>query len=146
MGIPIFLLCVANISGVLGEMFRFIYAKIICRPCFSFYKRRQESKRAKLKTEQDKEPGNDTNNALPNDDLLISDQRVAVPLTVTLIIITGYILIGALIFHNFEGWSITQGSYFCFITLGKRETRSSLITFSSFLSFEFQQPLVLVIL
>jgi hypothetical protein len=32
-GIPLFLMCVANLSGVLGDMFRFTYAKICCRLC-----------------------------------------------------------------------------------------------------------------
>lgn len=46
-----------------------------------------------------------------------NEERVTVPLTITMIIITLYILIGALIFNQFEGWSLIQSGYFCYITL-----------------------------
>lgn len=46
-----------------------------------------------------------------------SEERVTVPLTITMIIITLYILIGALIFNQFEGWTLIQSGYFCYITL-----------------------------
>lgn len=48
---------------------------------------------------------------------LMARERVAVPLTVTMIIIAAYIWIGSALFHNFEGWTMTQAGYFCFITL-----------------------------
>jgi hypothetical protein len=32
-GIPLFLMCIANLSGTLGDMFRFVYAKVCCRLC-----------------------------------------------------------------------------------------------------------------
>jgi potassium channel subfamily K, invertebrate len=128
-GIPIFLLCVANISGVLGEMFRFIYGKIICRPCFMWKRRRALARRTELQQQLER-GANESQQKLPTKkpdegavaDLLLDQQRqqrVAVPLTVTMIIIAGYIWIGSALFHNFEGWSMTQAGYFCFITLGK---------------------------
>lgn len=55
-----------------------------------------------------------------DDDLNGSDEteeRVTVPLTITMIIITLYILIGAVIFNQFEGWTLIQSGYFCYITL-----------------------------
>lgn len=135
----------ANISGVLGEMFRFIYGKIICRPCRIIKKRRAASRKAKLEedsganvdpaptngwsTEPDvnreasmKKPENATlaNAAIEDGEDQPRNERVAVPLTVTMIIIAAYIYIGSALFHNFEGWSMIQAGYFCFITLGKR--------------------------
>ncbi len=142
-GIPIFLLCLANISGVLGEMFRFIYGKIICGPC-SFIKRRRASLR---KAKLERENAMTTDHGIPtvclpdsenrrtsvqrpantiraDDDLddeeQQGNQRVAVPLTVTMIIIAAYIWIGSALFHSFEGWTMIQSGYFCFITLGKK--------------------------
>ncbi|CAF0798257.1 unnamed protein product [Rotaria sp. Silwood1] len=139
-GIPIFLLCLANISGVLGEMFRFLYAKVLCMPCLFVRNRR----RLASKVDLEEENGISTNHAPTNDETLDDDimknslkissnrividdeldgeekrkyQRVAVPLTVTMIIIAAYIWIGSALFHNFEGWSMTQAGYFCFITL-----------------------------
>ncbi|UJR15593.1 hypothetical protein I4U23_002529 [Adineta vaga] len=136
-GIPIFLLCVANISGVLGEMFRFIYAKIICAPCTLMKRRRATARKAKeeeengtstnpvvwsaqddIKKNSIKPPINATGIANDvDDDIQRENQRVAVPLTVTMVIIAAYIWIGSVLFHNFEGWSMTEAGYFCFITL-----------------------------
>lgn len=142
-GIPIFFLCVANISGVLGEMFRFLYSKILCGPCSFVKKRRAQARKAKL----EEESGISSDRAQPNgwklndenransrqrlsntffnktaeidEEEARRNQRVAVPLTVTMIIIAAYIYIGAAIFHNFEEWTMMQSGYFCFITLGK---------------------------
>jgi hypothetical protein len=140
-GIPIFLLCVANISGVLGEMFRFIYGKIICKPCYMIRDRRRAAKKSKIEEVNDihieeSQPNrwksdtheqsirtstkkSDSNMIMDEINPPSSNERVAVPLTVTMVIIAAYIWIGSLLFHNFEGWSLMQAGYFCFITLGK---------------------------
>lgn len=139
-GIPIFFLCVANISGVLGEMFRFLYSRIICGPCSFVKKRRAQARKAKLEEESgissdrnhpngwnlhDDNPSTSrkgfTNTLVndPDDNDGRQNQRVTVPLTVTMIIIAAYIYIGAIIFHSFEGWTMMQSGYFCFITLGE---------------------------
>ncbi|CAF0871027.1 unnamed protein product [Adineta ricciae] len=119
-GIPIFLLCVANISGVLGEMFRFIYGKIICAPCKLIKRRSAATRKAKAEEENAVVKG-PINNMGDDDDFVEDEQpsnhRVAVPLTVTMIIIAAYIWIGSALFHNFEGWTMIQSGYFCFITL-----------------------------
>ena len=52
-------------------------------------------------------------NALYTEDNL----QVQVPLYVSLILICGYIALGALIFGLWEGWGFLIASYFCFITL-----------------------------
>ena len=143
-GIPIFLLCVANISGVLGEMFRFIYAKLICGPCLYIKGRRAKERKTKLEEETGisrdhtrpsggwtlnddnrKPPGKRLSNSMTAEEELDEDEqrrneRIAVPLTVTMIIIAAYIWIGSALFHNFEGWTMMQAGYFCFITLGKK--------------------------
>ena len=46
-----------------------------------------------------------------------ADEKVTVPLTVTMLIITIYLLLGALLFHKFEEWTLVQAGYFCYITL-----------------------------
>jgi len=45
------------------------------------------------------------------------EQKIRVPIYVCLIIITGYILAGSVLFTYWEGWDIMTGSYFCFVTL-----------------------------
>ncbi|CAF1054055.1 unnamed protein product [Rotaria sp. Silwood1] len=139
-GIPIFLLCVANISGVLGEMFRLLYSKVLCKPCHMIKKRRADARKAKLEEESgmnidrvntggwtihdnnnnntNKKPTNHSMNAIDtDDDEQLHNKRVTVPLTITMLIIAAYIWAGSLIFHSFEQWSMTQAGYFCFITL-----------------------------
>ena len=63
--------------------------------------------------------GNNTND--DDDDPLskpIDTSNVRVPVWVTLLIMTGYILGGAFMFTMWEqGWDFLVGSYFCFITL-----------------------------
>ncbi|CAF1147059.1 unnamed protein product [Didymodactylos carnosus] len=134
-GIPIFLLCVANISGVLGEMFRFLYSKVICRPCHAIKRKRH---RMKMKNQQDLHPTHMTAGWTMDDDYNIDTSgsnkfqqqfddddyetnsgkdRVTVPLTITMLIIAGYIWAGSVLFHKFEEWTMIQSGYFCFITL-----------------------------
>jgi len=44
-------------------------------------------------------------------------EKVRVPVSICLIIITGYIVGGAVLFTLWEQWDLLTGSYFCFITL-----------------------------
>lgn len=141
-GIPIFLLCLANISGVLGEMFRFLYAKVLCAPCAFVRKRRELANKAKHQEENEvgKEQIDMNNYSMDDKKKRVSIKRpsdvsmdrngldnyrrryprIAVPLTVTMVIIAGYLWLGSILFHNFEGWTMMQSGYFCFITLGKK--------------------------
>ncbi|UJR31068.1 hypothetical protein I4U23_018578 [Adineta vaga] len=141
-GIPIFLLCIANISGVLGEMFRFLYARICCGACYMMKRRRALARKAILEengmnnnnnrgngggwevddnnpdSSEKKQPANSSiNQAEPDENELLDGQRVTVPLTITMCIIAFYIWAGSMIFHSFEQWDMTEAGYFCFITL-----------------------------
>lgn len=44
--------------------------------------------------------------------------KVRVPVTLCLVIVLAYICSGAFLFHRLENWSILEGSYFCFTSLG----------------------------
>jgi len=121
-------------------LFRLIYSKIICAPCVFVKKRRARARKSKLEEESGistdrTRPSewtlNDNNkigtgkrlsNELATDDEeeQLRNQRTAVPLTVTMIIIAAYIWLGSVLFHSFEGWTMIQSGYFCFITLGKK--------------------------
>lgn len=122
-------------------MFRFIYSKVICAPCTLIKKHRMRKNTHKLEeteinadvaasgdlalTDQNKSTTikNPSSNTSVDNNLDEADkfgeQRVTVPLTVTMIIIALYIWIGSALFHNFEDWTMIQSGYFCFITLGK---------------------------
>lgn len=47
----------------------------------------------------------------------LDEKKVTVPLTITMIVIGGYIFGGAVLFGLWEGWDWLQSAYFCFITL-----------------------------
>jgi hypothetical protein len=143
-------MCVANISGVLGDMFRFIYSRIFCRFCYIKTKKRSEKDQNVMHNNLDimntgvidtvvpygdehRISGNyhgnqlkpmngydDKSKGILIDEEIVEeddDDKVTVPLTITMIIITGYIAIGAVLFHKFEQWTLIQSAYFCFITL-----------------------------
>lgn len=43
--------------------------------------------------------------------------KVTVPLTVSMLILTAYLVLGAFIFNRFENWDPVPAGYFCFISL-----------------------------
>jgi potassium channel subfamily K, invertebrate len=141
-GIPLFLMCISNISGVLGDMFRFLYSRVCCGLCRKSKKKDggnlSSDRRGSTagitanvgargitpnwvdssSTHMNKKANNDIEDKYiddPEDEE--EEEKVSVPLTVTMIIITGYLATGAALFNNFEQWSLVQAGYFCYITL-----------------------------
>jgi hypothetical protein len=43
--------------------------------------------------------------------------KVAVPIIVTLCVMFAYIVAGAILYVNWEGWTLYEATYFSFITL-----------------------------
>ena len=43
--------------------------------------------------------------------------KVIIPVTLCIVIIMVYIMLGAVMFHSWEGWDLISSAYFCFITL-----------------------------
>ena len=43
--------------------------------------------------------------------------KVLIPVTLCIVIIMMYILVGAVMFHQWEDWDLVSSAYFCFITL-----------------------------
>ena len=130
-------MCVANISGVLGDMFRYVYSRICCRLCIKKKPRKQPVPNQydhDLATARPNDvtpvwgPDSDINQKPPfNNDrnpriggdppLGNESDKVAVPLTVTMLIILAYLGVGAVIYMLTEEWKFVESIYFCFITL-----------------------------
>ena len=108
-------MCVSNLSGVLGDMFRFVYSRICCGLC-----NRKDKKHATSKNDSFSAPENQKTKIVDNEENMNADnaeEKVSVPLTVTMLIITAYIIFGAFLFNMNEGWALITAAYFCFITL-----------------------------
>ncbi|KAG4079228.1 hypothetical protein HA402_006951 [Bradysia odoriphaga] len=139
-GMPLFLLYLSNIGDVLAKSFKWIYAKVfLCRICPGVAKRRALRERRKMRAQNNiNERDYHIEEALENistissisqrsdedlEDDIVEDiegatNTVTVPITVCLMIMTGYILMGSLIFRMWEkDWRFLDGCYFCFISL-----------------------------
>jgi uncharacterized protein YoxC len=91
-GIPFFLLSIANISQMLSSGLRYVYVKI-----FNSIKRFLCKKRE----------------IMEDDDSTTTE----VPLFIVVFIFSIYILIGAYLFENFENLSFAKSVYFTFVTV-----------------------------
>jgi hypothetical protein len=47
----------------------------------------------------------------------IDYKKITVPISLTLFVLSSYILLGGILFKTIEGWTVLEGVYFCFITL-----------------------------
>ncbi|CAF3456626.1 unnamed protein product [Rotaria socialis] len=153
-GIPIFLLCLSNISSVLGDIFRFMYSGLLhcfCCACRIYTRnRRRVNRQSRLSKLQDShgidytgaptidpcwpeanrrtagklsdEDENDCDDYDDDDDDddkddIWSRMESRVPFGAVILIIIGYIYLGAVMFSKFEGWTMIESVYFCYITL-----------------------------
>lgn len=67
--------------------------------------------------DDDDEDDEDISNGSIELEITGDTRTVTVPLTISLTIMIGYMMFGALLFARWEGWGMLDGSYFCFISL-----------------------------
>ncbi|XP_013790710.1 TWiK family of potassium channels protein 7-like, partial [Limulus polyphemus] len=136
-GIPLMLIYLTNIGDLLAKAFRYVYGRLCtCKP--SDHNRHRKNYRAhhtvtnnSPNTRNSVEPGIQHKLYMTPEDevrtetipeelgkgLEFMNEHVAVPITLCLLILVGYILGGAALFSVWEGWDFLNGSYFCFVTL-----------------------------
>ncbi len=129
LGIPIFLMSLARISGILSEVYRFLYGRVLCYPCTNFGNTKPEQV-IKPKAKSDVEnmahfEGNDIKGKVVDEEDEVDEEEeeeqvkdhVSVPLFFVVSTFGGYIVLGMFIFYFLESWTFLQGAYYTYVTL-----------------------------
>jgi hypothetical protein len=138
-GIPLMLLCLTNIGSTMADAFRFIYCNVCCSYCNMVKKRRNlralQSVELSHTNSSPSLPSSPTPTTLPIvsspnnenppsanvvefvDNLNVDYRKTTIPISVTLSLLTSYLILGAVLFSEWEKWAFLDGAYFCFVTL-----------------------------
>ncbi|XP_045172126.2 uncharacterized protein LOC123534111 [Mercenaria mercenaria] len=111
LGIPLTLLCLTNIGDLMAHGFRSLYGKVCCGLCCILFRPRR---RRRLDPEKGLSGAEERMIMQENEK---SGEVVHVPTSVCLLLMSSYIMLGTLLFAEWEKWDLVTGTYFCFITL-----------------------------
>ncbi|KAG1709817.1 TWiK family of potassium channels protein 7 [Nymphon striatum] len=110
-GIPLMLVFLANIGDGMAKAFRYAYSRMCCRWCRSKRKQSEFSQFGK-----NKKKVKSLSEEMVGDEDYMPTNKVIVPIIMNLILITIYIVLGAVLFSYWEGWDLVSASYFTFVT------------------------------
>ncbi|XP_076053851.1 TWiK family of potassium channels protein 7-like [Oratosquilla oratoria] len=110
-GCPLLLVFLANIGDAMANSFVYIYSRCCCRMCRA---RRYDSE---LPPDVSKK-----NKRLLIDDIVgkedyMPTNEVFVPVTLNLVLLFVYIMLGGVLFSYWEDWDLSSSTYFTFVTL-----------------------------
>lgn len=137
LGIPLYLMSLAKISFILGDMFRYIYSQLICTSCYISSKKSDKDKILKTQdiNSEEKENGSDNHNNNRNnkqnnfkqiedekielnaDEEELAKRKINVPLFLVFCILAGYLVLGGYVFTLLEDLTWVQSIYFCYVSL-----------------------------
>nr|XP_027232956.1 TWiK family of potassium channels protein 7-like [Penaeus vannamei] len=110
-GCPLLLVFLGNLGNSMAESFTYIYSRCCCRWCRSVRNLSELPPRASKKQRKlliDDEVGKEE---------YMPTEHVDVPITLTLVVLYVYIMLGAVLFSVWENWDLGSSSYFTFVTL-----------------------------
>lgn len=114
-GLPLMFFTLANIGEHMAVVFRFVYIKVCCLGLCA----KRHHTRPLPPAGQKQGPWMNNYAPVVNDDDDEDDEEdeVTIPLTVTLLVIGGYVGLGALVFAVWEKWDAMASAYFTFVTI-----------------------------
>ena len=138
-GIPMFAFCLVNIGSSMANVFRFLYSRVCCGYC-NYVKRRNLKKKASTITSVVAKHAASITYAITNpknpdelkkeelssqimtdskispqnifDEKASSSKKITVPISVTIFVLVGYLIMGGVLFKTLEGWNLMDGIYF----------------------------------
>ena len=114
LGLPLMMMFLANIGSVFANITTYIYSRLCCRWCRV---RRRRTDLADLEGLKDgQSPLRIGKEDVPNEEYMPT-KSIIVPMTIILLVMTGYVVFGAAIYMIWENWSLVDACYFTFITL-----------------------------
>ncbi|XP_060561089.1 uncharacterized protein LOC132720878 [Ruditapes philippinarum] len=119
-GIPLTVLCITNIGRGMASFCRAVYGGTFCVDCRQQFFNSIKTRRFSMYTADEIElqkvgQGQDCDS---NTEVVVHNKHAEIPIYISLILVTLYILFGAIMFQFWEDkWTHFESAYFCFITL-----------------------------
>nr|XP_053643041.1 TWiK family of potassium channels protein 7-like [Cherax quadricarinatus] len=110
-GCPIFLVFISKLGSVMAHASVYVYSRFCCRWCRT--RRYDEELPPNVSKRQRKLILDDD---VGNEEYMPTN-RLNVPITVNLVLMTAYIMLGGVLNSKWEGWDLLSSCYFTFISL-----------------------------